>query len=413
MRLTLLVTILLLGIGCYGQINNPQTNKMTEKFFPEIELDINTPAFQKDKGFTKYDEMMSYLDGLVKDHSDLISYSFIGTSQKGKEIPFVKINKGSSEGKIRFWIQGGLHGNEPGSTEGVLYLISEILKNPELTSLLDDIELGIIPMANIDGYEKQDRYAANGLDLNRDQTKLDIHESVFLKKAFSEFNADVAMDIHEYRPFRRDYARMGEWGLTSPYEVMFLYSSNLNVPEELRNYTIEKFVEPTKSVLTEQNLKTCDYFSSTKHFGEIQLNRGSVNSRSSATSYALSNAISTLVEVRGVGLGRTSFKRRVNSVFLTITNYLKIAADQKTEIKALLKRTGAAQNKVVVASEKGVSGEFVEMIDVGSNEMISVDVPVRKAVESKELLTRTLPEAYVILPGNSEVIDKLTLLGVA
>ena len=52
------------------------------------------------------------------------------------------------------------------------------------------------------------------------------------------------------------------------------------------------------------------------------------------------------------------------------------------------------------------------MIDVGSNEMISVDVPVRKAVESKEVLTRSLPEAYVILPGNSEVIDKLTLLGV-
>ena len=43
-------------------------------------------------------------------------------------------------------------------------------------------------MANIDGYESHDRYAANGLDLNRDQTKLMAKESVSLKQAFSDFS---------------------------------------------------------------------------------------------------------------------------------------------------------------------------------------------------------------------------------
>ena len=64
-----------------------------------------------------------------------------------------------------------MHGNEPASTEGVLFLLTQLLSNSEYHHLLDRLELAIVPMVNIDGYEKQDRYAANGLDLNRDQTK--------------------------------------------------------------------------------------------------------------------------------------------------------------------------------------------------------------------------------------------------
>ena len=31
---------------------NPQSKKATEKWFPELEMDINTPAFQKEKNPT-------------------------------------------------------------------------------------------------------------------------------------------------------------------------------------------------------------------------------------------------------------------------------------------------------------------------------------------------------------------------
>ena len=55
----------------------------------------------------------------------------------------------------------GLHGNEPASTEGLLFFIYNLLYEDSLTTL-EDVNLSIIPMANIDGYEIQDRYAANG-----------------------------------------------------------------------------------------------------------------------------------------------------------------------------------------------------------------------------------------------------------
>ena len=173
---------------------------MTSLFFPEDEtLENVTPALQKKKGFTDYKEMMTFLNTQKESFSDLVSIDFLGKSQKGYDIPIVYINnKKYTNEKIKVWYQGGLHGNEMGSTETMLYLIYKLLNDKSFAYLLEKIEIAIVPMANIDGYLKEDRYASNGLDLNRDQTKLMAPESVILKNAFSNYKAEVALDFHEY-----------------------------------------------------------------------------------------------------------------------------------------------------------------------------------------------------------------------
>ena len=393
---------------------SPQSKEVTEKFFPELDIEINTPAFQKTKGYTNYEELMAFLNNLQENHSDKMSIEFIGESQKGKKVPLVKISdKSSSAKKINFWIQAGIHGNEPASTEGILFLMDRILNDSEYQGVLAKIDLGIIPMANIDGYEKQSRYAANGLDLNRDQTKLMIKESVFLKQAFTDFEADVAMDFHEYRPYRRDYLKMGDWGMTSAYDVMFLYSANLNVPEELRIATKDFFIKPVKARMDEIGLRSRDYISSTKHFGETQINQGSISSRSSATSYALSNCISTLVEVRGVALNRTSFKRRVNTTFEVAWSYLKTAALVGEEIKTIRKRTASNTDaEAVVTFNRNVYTGQVSFIDLATNELIDTTMVIRDAWGSTPDLTRIRPNAYILLPRYEDLVQKLKVLGV-
>lgn len=192
----LLLLILLFSSALFAQ-PNPQSKKVTEKFFSNPDVEINTPAFAKEKVFTNYKELMAFIEEKVADHSNLISYRFIGESQKGKKIPILTLNNSSRVNtKIRVWMQGGLQGNEPASTEGLLHLVNQLLEDPEHQKLLNNIDLRIVPMANIDGYIKQDRYAANGLDLNRDQTKLMAPESVILKEAFNKFNPEVAVDFH-------------------------------------------------------------------------------------------------------------------------------------------------------------------------------------------------------------------------
>ncbi|RNL82078.1 peptidase, partial [Sinomicrobium pectinilyticum] len=340
MKNLIVLFLILSGTVCSAQLFNPQSKDITSEYFPDFETDIHTPAFRKKRGFTTYSEMMSFLEPLVRQHQKLTELSYIGKSQKGLSIPqLVLTNPESSQAKIKVWIQAGIHGNEPASTEGVLYLIQRLLEDESYRVLLDKLEIGIIPMANIDGFNKQLRHAANGLDLNRDQTKLVAPESVALKQAFTNFGAEVALDFHEFRPFRRDYLQMGTFGLTNAYDVMFLYTGNLNVSDTLRAYTRTPFVNNAEKLLKDNGLRTHAYFTAADHQGYTVFNQGSVNARSSATSYALSNCVSTLVEVRGIGLGRTSFKRRTMTTFLTALSYIQTAAAESGSIKKVLQKS--------------------------------------------------------------------------
>jgi hypothetical protein len=391
---------------------NPQSKKITNDFFPDYQelLEI-TPALKKKKGFTNYEELMTFLNSLKNKFPDKIEIKFIGESQKGYEIPIVFLNS-ENKNNLKVWFKGGLHGNEPAGTEGLLYLLDRLLNDGSLKQLLDNTNIAILPMANIDGYIKQNRYASNGLDLNRDQTKLMALESINIKQAFTNFNPDIAVDFHEYRPYRKDFARMSDFGITSVYDVMFLYSGNLNVSGNIRAITDTLFVENARSVLDNFKLRHHDYISTTKYLGEIQFNQGSTNARSSATSYALNNTISTLIEIRGVGIGKTSFKRRVNSAFSIALSYLKTTVENSDFIKSELKKSlNYNSSDIVVTSSRTVEKEIIQTIDLNSNKIIDYEVTIRDALRSNPTLVRDRPLGYLILEENIELIEKLRVLG--
>ncbi len=411
MKNYLIIICFALSFSTWGQLLNPQPQKVTDKHFPEIEVEIPTPAFSKKKGFTKYDEMMDYLNPLINKNAEQATMTFMGESQKGLKVPIINLFKDKNKDKIRVWIQAGIHGDEPASTEGILYLINQLLSNPEYAHFSDYLEIAIVPMANVDGYNRQIRDAINGLDLNRDQTKLNIKESIFLKQNFTDFKADIALDFHEYRAYRRDFVHFAEYGVTNPNDVMFLYSGNLNVPENLRKYTEENFVNEAKSFLDQKDLRTFDYFSTSDCQGYTCFNLGSINARSSATSYALANTISTLVEVRGVALGRTSFKRRTLSTFWTALSYLQSAVKYKDDIPKVIDKAISSKHKATVQSKRKVSKQSIPMLDLAKNEVYDEEVILRSALESIPTLTRNRPTAYILLPSEEEAVKKLRILG--
>jgi hypothetical protein len=267
-------------------------------------------------------------------------------------------------------------------------------------------------MANIDGYEKLDRYAANGLDLNRDQVKLICKESNFLKKAFSNFGAEVAVDFHEYRPFRKEFGLLGTDGISSIYDAMFMYSGNLNLPQNLRDYTKDVFVENAKKVLESNHFIYRDYIASVKQNNEVHFNQCTTEARSSTTSYALTNCISSLIEIRGVNLQKTSFKRRIKTTFLIATSFLKTVYDDTLNIKEVLKisNNSKPENLVVVAN-KPQEKQTIRAISLKDNSEISLEVKVNNALKCTPVLERKRPFAYLILPEQKILVDKLIILG--
>lgn len=411
MRKIAVIFLLFLWFG-FVQDFSPQSKEITQKFFPELEIDMQTPAFKKSKGFTNYEEMIAFLNTLKQQHPDVMDIKFIGESQKGKAIPLVMLNNNSKVKKLRVWFQGGLHGDEMASTEGMFYLLDRLLNDSTYRYLLNKLEIAIVPMANIDGYEKEDRYAANGLDLNRDQTKLIIKESVFLKQAFSDFNPAVAVDFHEFRPYRKEFMQLSTYGITARPDVMFMSSGNLNVPEKLRNYTNERFVKNAKLALDKAGLVHREYLTSEKEQGDIHFNQGSNNARSSATSYALANTVASLIEVRGVGIGRTSFKRRIYTTFLIGVSYLTSAYDNTEEVVEILKHQETPNPLAVVTCKKEITKEPLTVIDLETNKEINIEVEIHNASRSTPVLTRTRPSAYLLDSSLTYLIEKLHTLGV-
>jgi hypothetical protein len=409
-NIKLLVFLSLIVFPMYGQFN-PQSDEITKKFFPDSDIEIHTPSFSK-KGFTNYDDMMLYINKLAAEHPKVITLSFIGESQKNKKIPMVVLNKDNGKEKVKVWFQGGLHGDEPAGTETMLFLLDKLLNDPNYSYLLDKITLAIVPMANIDGYEKLDRYAANGLDLNRDQVKLICKESNFLKKAFSDFEAEVAVDFHEYRPFRKEFGLLGSDGICSIYDAMFMHSGNLNLPQNLREYTTNVFVGNAKKVLEFNNFLFRDYIASVKHNNEVYFNQCTTEARSSTTSYALTNCISALIEIRGVNLQKTSFKRRINTTFLIATSFLKTVNDDANKIKEVLSISNNTKTEnLVVVANKPQEVQTIRAISLKDNSEISIDVKVNNALKCTPVLERKRPIAYLILPEQKILADKLIILG--
>ena len=394
---------------------NQEPKSITKKFFSELNnLENITPALKKKKGFTNYKELLTYIDEKVQKYPELVSSNFIGESQKGKKIPILYISKNSDYDikKLRVWMQGGLHGNEPASTESLLYLIHLILEDPAYKYLLDKIDLAILPMANIDGFLKNDRYAANGLDLNRDHTKMMAPETKASKVAFANFDPHVALDFHEYRPFRKDFAQLSSFGIANPYDVMFLHTGNLNVPENIRTIIDTLFVKNAKKSLDKLNLRHRHYMKSEKYKGEIHFSTGSNTARSSSNFYALNNGIATLFEIRGVGIGKTSFKRRINSGLAVGFSFLKTAYENSNFILNQIDIAKTYTNDIVLEHKRSIYTDVIKAIDIESNELIDFSTTMHSSKDSYAISKRDRPIAYVIKKNNYGFIEKLNDVGV-
>lgn len=103
----------------------------------------------------------------------MFSYESIGQSVQGRDLWMAKLsdNVTSDEPEIEVKYVSTMHGDEVVGEENCLKLIDTLLTgygiDPELTELMDDFEIFIMPLMNPDGREVPQRYNASGADLNR------------------------------------------------------------------------------------------------------------------------------------------------------------------------------------------------------------------------------------------------------
>ncbi len=408
--------LLSLILAFFSVTAQKQGKKITETYYPDPDVKFTTPSILIDEDrFANYEEITNWLNGLVSGNG-LVQLEHIGQTPSGKKIPILHFSKNNGLPKVKLWMQGAIHGNEPASAEGLLALANYILETKEGRQLLDKVDITILPIANIDGYLKQQRRSGSGYDLNRDQTKFADPVSKIIRRAFIQFNPDLALDFHEFGPERKEFSSWGKDGASFYPDVLFLPSGYPNIPNVLRESSINFFQKKAEEVLDANGYFHSFYVSFNDSGNELRCLKGAINPRSSSTSYALSNAISMLLEIRGIGLGKTSFIRRTHSAFLIAKTYLEQAALNPERIKEAVNQakteTLNGTNPIYVkgnALEKTFSYKF---IDIQTGKLFEKEIPTEDGLCLVPSIERSRPNFYILEPSCTKEIRNLKTLGV-
>ncbi|MBN2430209.1 MAG: proprotein convertase P-domain-containing protein [Acidobacteria bacterium] len=121
-----------------------------------------------------YDELTAELQAVAVAWPSLCRLYSTGQSVQGRELWMMKItdNPDLQEDEPEFHYISTMHGDEPIGTELLINLIHLLLDNygvdPDLTALVNDVEMHFMPLMNPDGNVAHNRFNANGTDLNRD-----------------------------------------------------------------------------------------------------------------------------------------------------------------------------------------------------------------------------------------------------
>jgi hypothetical protein len=166
---------------------------------------------------TRYQEVVEFLEQLAR-RSDRLRLASFGFSVEGRALPLAVWGAPAADpeavrgtGKVRVLVLANIHGGEVEGKEASLALLRDLVMG-ERPHWGDSLVLLVAPIYNADGNERVSlanrgrqhgplggagiRENAQGLDLNRDHTKLDSPEARSLVRLLSEYDPHLTIDLH-------------------------------------------------------------------------------------------------------------------------------------------------------------------------------------------------------------------------
>jgi len=142
-------------------------------------------------------EMIKWLDPL-RDQKVFVMTP-VGRSAEGRTISMLKLGTGKTT--VLLWSQ--MHGDESTATMALLDMLKFFSQEPGhlvTRSILDKLNLLIIPMLNPDGAERFQRRTAQSIDMNRDALALRTPEARILKETRDTYRPQFGFNLHDQDP---------------------------------------------------------------------------------------------------------------------------------------------------------------------------------------------------------------------
>jgi len=390
--------------------------------FPDPAINYDTPGFRPGRNdFTSHAELMAFVNELQA-RSGGFALRIVGASKDGRAIPLLLFSSTKTmtpaamlkSGKPTVLLVAQQHGNEPAGSEAAL-VIAARLAGGDLKPLLERINVLIVPRANPDGAEAFVRDTSTRIDMNRDHLLLRTTEARAIALVAREYQPDVVIDAHEFTVMDRWVAKFG--GVMS-YDALIQYATVGNLPPSLTMQADARFRTAIVAALDGAGLKSHWYFTTEAGSSDKTVSMGGVQPDTWRNVGGLRNAVSFLLETRGVGIGRAHFKRRVRTHELTMEALLRTTAASPAEVLALTRSAAgdvaatACSGDYVVESEATRTTHTLTFVDPVTAVDKEVEVPWRSALDIRTLRARPRPCGYFLDGSQHEAAARLRDLGV-
>jgi len=315
---------------------------------------------------SRYDEVIAYMKTMAAANPQ-IHLTTYGYTFEGRPLPLAVIGApGASVAEViatkktRVYIQGNIHAGEVEGKEALLWLLRSIAKG-ERNDWLKTTVLLINPIYNADGNERVNvanrgtqagpiggmgtRENAQGLDLNRDGTKLETAEARSLASLLTRYNPHVAMDLHT-----TDGSSNSGFNMT--YETSLSPNNSKGTTSLLRDEILPTI---TKAIKTKHG---SDWF----YYGGVS-GTGADRAWRSDAELAKPRYTSTLFGVRNMlGLltetySYASFKTRITETYWFLEEVLGYVSKNGERVRAVVER---ANTESLIGQQLAVRQQLVK-----------------------------------------------------
>jgi hypothetical protein len=402
---------------------------------PEEDLLLTRAERTEFRETTRYGEVVDLATRLARRGSD-IHLTTMGYTTEGRALPLLVVGAPDATpasvratGKTRVYIQGNIHAGEVEGKEALLILLRR-LSAGEYSAWTDSLVLLIAPIYNADGNERirldnrtrqngpvggmGQRPNAQGLDLNRDHTKLDSPEARSLVRMMNLYDPHVAVDLHTTN------------GTRHAYHLTYAPPLHPNTPAAIDSFLRGRWLPEVTARIKEK--RGWDYY----YYGNVQ--RGDDGEQGWFTfdhrprfnnSYVgLRNRMAILSEAYAYA----TFEDRVKATLWFVEEILDFAQQNAGEVRRTVEEADRAS---VVGHALALRADFARSPDVtilmgdveeernpySGDVMLrrrDVSTPTRMAEYGTFRATETAvaPEAYYVLPDAETAIERLEAHGV-
>ncbi|KAM5354756.1 hypothetical protein ACJ41O_001403 [Fusarium nematophilum] len=416
------------GPATYGWNYSPvdKDNEAVSRNYEDIDIELLSPAFldpeSVPEGFKNGtagptdDATLDHFLRSIAGRNFWFNYQVTDfKSEEGRVMPYAFLKgEGNSTDKLRVYIQGAIHGNEPAGDQGIMALLGKMDANQTWTaSILDKMDILVLPRYNPDGVHYFQREFVSNIDPNREHTKLMNRQTRDIKKLIVPFQPHIVVDMHEYaghNVFAGRY-RHGQ-------DAMIASGRNLNTHPAIRNLTETLFSAGVGDALVRRGMRWEPYVlgdTSDVEGTPIVFEEAVTSPTSGRNAFGLTQAVAILCELRGQWLADQHFQRRTASALTMLEGMLDIAAEHHDEVLTTIEDAIEdfiqSDDDIILTDYQESINRTYTLVDIKNGSIVQVPVEFKHSNPAVANLTRSRPEAYLIPRNLAPIAERLSLSG--